>query len=132
MGVQLDVREFDIITSNPDYITGYKYLPRSVFDDLENFIRKYAAEGNSADALEFLRLGYKRGVGDTISINNYVGLIQTGKGNQIEVLPKIDFKTKDDEVAATKRIFIKMLRSMKDFPVKKFNMADLQTDRMNL
>ncbi len=132
MGVQLDVREFDIITSNPDYITEYKYLPRSVFDDLENFIRKYAAEGNSADALEFLRLGYKRGVGDTISINNYVGLIQTGKGNQIEVLPKIDFKTKDDEVAATKRIFIKMLRSMKDFPVKKFNMADLQTDRMNL
>lgn len=132
MGVQLGVREFDIITSNPDYITEYKYLPRSVFDDLENFIRKYAAEGNSADALEFLRLGYKRGVGDTISINNYVGLIQTGKGNQIEVLPKIDFKTKDDEVAATKRIFIKMLRSMKDFPVKKFNMADLQTDRMNL
>lgn len=132
MGVQLDVREFDIITSNPDYITEYKYLPRSVFDDLENFIRKYAAEGNSADALEFLRLGYKRGVGDTISINNYVGLIQIGKGNQIEVLPKIDFKTKDDEVAATKRIFIKMLRSMKDFPVKKFNMADLQTDRMNL
>ena len=132
MGVQLGVREFDIITSNPDYITEYKYLPRSVFDDLENFIRKYAAEGNSADALEFLRLGYKRGVGDTISINNYVGLIQIGKGNQIEVLPKIDFKTKDDEVAATKRIFIKMLRSMKDFPVKKFNMADLQTDRMNL
>lgn len=132
MSVQLGVREFDVIISNPDYKTEYKYLPQAVFDDLETFIKEYAAEGDSADALEFLRFGYKRGVGDTISISNYVGLIQTSKGNQIEVLPKIDFKTADDEDAATKRVFIKMLRSMKDFSMKKFNMADLQTDRMNL
>lgn len=49
------------------------------------------------------------------------------------MLPKIDFSTEDDTGnEATKKLFLKMLRSMKDFPSKVFNDASLRVDRMNL
>ena len=68
-----------------------------------------------------------------MTFNNYVGLIQLKNGFQIQVLPKIDFGS-DEDVGneATKRLFLQMLRSMKDFPSKVFNDAALKVDRMNL
>ncbi|MBQ2616380.1 MAG: McrC family protein, partial [Synergistaceae bacterium] len=54
-------------------------------------------------------------------------------GYQIQVLPKIDFGTNPDSGnEETKRVFIRMLRSMKDFPSKVFNDANLKIDRMTL
>ena len=54
-------------------------------------------------------------------------------GFQIQVLPKIDFSSVEDAGnQTTKRVFLKMLRSMKDFPAKVFNEASLKADRMNL
>lgn len=54
-------------------------------------------------------------------------------GYQIQVLPKIDFgdPTVDGE-KETKRVFLRMFRSMKDFPSKVFNEANLKMDRMTL
>ena len=83
-----------------------------------------------ADALDFMRVGYKRNYGDVITIRNYVGLIQMNDGTQIEVLPKISFEGEDDTIA--KKVFIKMLRSLKEFSGKIFNSASLNVDRMNL
>ncbi len=130
----LEVREFDSITSNEDFRSddNYRYLEKTNFDALITFIHEYTGDDVNADALEFLRIGYKRGVGDIVCIRNYVGLIQMRNGFQVQVLPKIDFGEEDDGNAQTKSIFLKMLRSMKDFPSKVLNEANLKVDRMNL
>ena len=127
----LKVREFETIISNPDYKTEYAYLPDDIFRNLEDFIHEYTSAEEGSDALEFLKVGYKRNLGRTISVNNYVGLIQMKNGYQIEVLPKIDLSD-DDSNIETKRVFLKMLRSMKDFPSKAFTSANLQISKMNL
>ncbi len=129
----LEVREFDKISCNPDFKTEYAYLPNDVFEDLEEFIHAFAGDEEHSDALEFLKIGYRRNVGDIISVNNYVGLIQMQNGYQIQVLPKIDLGDEPDRGnKETKRVFLKMLRSMKDFPSKVFNDANLKMDRMTL
>ena len=74
MNKLLEVREFDKISCNSDFQTEYKYLPESVFKDLEEFIHAFTGDEEYADALEFLTIGYRRNVGDIISVNNYVGL----------------------------------------------------------
>ena len=54
-------------------------------------------------------------------------------GYQIQVLPKIDFgSNSDSKNEETKRVFLRMLRTMKDFPIKVFNDANLKMDRMTL
>ncbi len=129
----LEVREFEKISCNPDFKNEYKYLPKAVFKSLEEFIQTFIGDEDHADALEFLKIGYRRDVGDIISVNNYVGLIQMQNGYQIQVLPKIDFANNSDTgYKETKKIFIRMLRSMKDFPSKVFQDADLQMDKMPL
>lgn len=129
----LEVREFDKISCNPDFKTEYAYLPAPVFKDLEELIHAFAGDEEHADALEFLKIGFRRNVGDIISVNNYVGLIQMQNGYQVQVLPKIDFGTDlDNGNEETKRVFLRMLRSMKDFPSKVFNDANLKMDRMTL
>ena len=129
----LEVREFDKISCNPDFKTEYAYLPEPVFRDLEQFIHAFSGDEEYADALEFLKIGFRRNVGDIISVNNYVGLIQMQNGYQIQVLPKIDFGTDpDSKNEETKRVFLRMLRTMKDFPSKVFNEANLKMDRMTL
>lgn len=131
----LEVREFDIITGNSDYKDddNFRYIHKDIFADLVEFIHEFAGDEENADALDFLRVGYKRNVGDIITIKNYVGLIQMKNGYQIQVLPKITFGDGEDQVNdRTKKIFLKMLRSMKDFPGKVFNDASLKVDKMNL
>ena len=129
----LEVREFDKISCNPDFKTEYAYLPEDVFRDLEEFSHAFSGGNDRADALEFLKISFRRNVGDIISVNNYVGLIQMQNGYQVQVLPKIDFGSDPDKGnEETKRVFLRMLRSMRDFPSKVFNDANLKMDRMTL
>ena len=131
----LEVREFDSITGNADYKNDekYKYLPEPAFHELIEFIHEFSGNDESADALEFMKISYKRNVGEVITIKNYVGLIQMKNGYQIQVLPKIDFGSNvDAENQDTKKVFLRMLRSLKDFPSKVFNDASLRVDKMNL
>ena len=133
MNKVLEVREFDIITCNPDYREQYHYLEKPVFNSLVAFIHEFTGSEENADAIDFLKCFTKKNVGDVVSIRNYVGLIEMKNGFQIQVLPKIDFSSSEDiGNQTTKRIFLKMLRSMKDFPCKIFNDANLKADRMNL
>ncbi len=130
----LQIKEFDAITCEADDKIEYgkHRLKRQNFDDLMTFVKEYTADEEQADALEFMRIGYKRNVGDIISFNNYVGMIQLPSGMQIEILPKIDFGDGEDDGLRTKKIFLKMLRTMKDFEGKTFGNANLNVDRMNL
>ena len=131
----LEVKEFDIITGNPNFKNDekYKYLDTVAFENLIEFIHQFTTNEEVADVLDFMRISYKRNIGNIVSIKNYVGLIQMKNGYQIQILPKISFTNSDDsENRNTKKIFLNMLRSMKDFPSKVFNNSNIQVDRMNL
>lgn len=131
----LEVREFDTITGNMNYKNDkqYKYLDTAVFQELIEFIHEFSGDEENADILNFMRISYKRNIGKVITINNYVGLIQLKSGFQLQILPKISFDFYEESGSKeTKRIFLKMLKSMKDFPSKVFHEASLKVDSMNL
>ena len=135
MGELLEVKEFDTIICNKNFedIEGYHCIEKEKFENLSTFIREFTSDEENADALDFMRVGYKRPVGDFVKIQNYVGLIQMKNGFQIQVLPKISFSGDEDgNDEKTKRIFLKMLRSMKDFQGKAFHAASLNVGNMNL
>ncbi|MGI6169086.1 MAG: McrC family protein [Christensenellales bacterium] len=130
MAKLLEVKEFETIVGNPKYKNKYTCMDEEAFADLLEFIHAFQSNEIESDILDFMRIGYKRNVGETVTFKNYVGLIQMKRGHQIQILPKIEFaKGEKDE---TKRVFMKMLRSMKDFPSKVFMNANLKIDRMNL
>ncbi len=129
----VEVKEFDSIICKKDYENedNFKYINEEDFKYLVAFIREYVGTKDSADAMDFMRIGFRRCVGDVVSFKNYVGIIQVNNGFQIQVLPKIDFHTEDDAGnETTKKLFLKMLRSMKDFPSKGFNDASLRFDHI--
>ena len=135
MGKLFEVKEFDSIICNSDYKDNdsYKYLVKKQFENLELFIHEFSGSEENADALDFMRIDYRRNVGDRITVKNYVGLIQMKDGFQVQILPKIAFGDEEDSGnAKTKRVFLRMLRSMKDFPSKIFNDASLKVEQMNL
>ncbi|WP_026527815.1 McrC family protein [Butyrivibrio sp. VCD2006] len=130
----LSVREFDTITSNEEYMNSpyYKFLDEKHFSELKLFIEEYSSENEGADILEFMKPGFKRGVGSTITFNSYVGIIELPSGFQIEILPKVNLDGEDECLARTKRIFLDMLCCLREFDGKSFNTASLNADRMNL
>ena len=133
----IDVREFDKIHCNENFRNQYEYIDKVVFNELEEFMYDFSAENtDEATVLDFLKHKSIKGIGKAISVNNYVGLIQTPKGHRIQVLPKIDLGDNANEkklgYPQTKLVFLKMLRSMKDFPCKVFSDANIQVGRMNL
>ena len=132
MNKLLEVREFDTIIGNENYKDDEKYKYFEAFDSLVDFIREFDCNDESSDALKFMRIGYKRSIGNVVSIKNYVGLIQMKNGYRVQILPKIDFGKVEDGNTQTKKVFLKMLRSMKDFPSKVFNDAAMNVDKMNL
>lgn len=134
MDKPFEVKEFDTIICNEDYKDDekYKYLNQKDFDNLVAFIHEFTGDADSADALDFMKISYRRNVGEVITIKNYVGLIQLKNGFQIQVLPKIAFGEEDEENVKTKKVFLKMLCSMKDFPCKVFNESSLNVAQMNL
>ena len=64
---------------------------------------------------------------DRLYAQNYVGIIETRKGNVIEILPKIDFAKDDEE---TKRVFLSMLRTWRGFKkMAQFNASHIDAVR---
>lgn len=134
MSKLLEVKEFDLITDNIGFRENikYKYLTNKKFKILIDFIENFQIQ-ESNDVVEFMNISSKRNVGKVVSIRNYVGLIQVANGLQIQVLPKISFPSnKDNENEETKRVFIKMIKSMKDFPSKVFSDTNLKIKKMSL
>lgn len=128
----LTVREFETIICNPDYQPEYPYLPEKAFRALEGFIRSYEASEGEADILRFLKLGYRRHLGDTITVSSFVGVIQVDSRTQLEILPKISLAEKTEDVRKTKQIFCQMLRALKEFEGQALSLANLATGSMNL
>lgn len=108
---------------------GYQGLPEKTFDALEAFILANSTDSDT-EAVELLSLSARRGVGKIITARNYVGLITMADGTVIEILPKI--AGGDTTVSDTKRIFLEMLKTLKDVSFKDFNVSQLHTERLNL
>lgn len=132
MNKLLEVREFDTIIGNENYKDDKDYKYFEAFDSLLDFIQEFDCNDENLDALKFMRIGYKRSIGNVVSIKNYVGLIQMKNGYTVQILPKIDFGKVEDGNTQTKKVFLKMIQSMKDFPSKVFNDAAMNIDKMNL
>ena len=112
---QLTLTEFERI---------YEYLiGKKDFSDIENFILK-----NSDENAPFLRIASGVG-GKFIQARNYVGVLQTKSGLTIDIFPKIADKT---DAERSKAVFIKMLRTLKNFPFKSSNLASLKTQNLPL
>jgi len=108
---------------------GHQGLPEKIFDALEAFILANSTDSDT-EAVELLALSARRGVGKIITARNYVGLITMADGTVIEILPKI--AGGDTTVSDTKRIFLEMLKTLKDVSFKDFNVSQLHTERLNL
>lgn len=124
---KITVTEFEFINedklreNNPNY--------NGEFKELINFIEEFASSPDNEDAYKFISIKKNRQYGEHVIIKNYVGVIQLKSGFQIEILPKIDMAPNDEE---KKKIFLKMIRSMKDFDGKNFHFANLKIEKMNL
>ena len=112
---QLTLTEFERIYE--------RIIGKKDFGDIENFILK-----NSDENAPFLRIVSGSG-GKFIQARNYVGVLQTKSGLTIEILPKIGDKTDTNK---SKVVFIKMLRTLKNFPFKSSNLANLKTQNLPL
>lgn len=125
----IEIKEFDFLVSNSVFEAGgrYHYIDQDTFDEIETLILSYN-DSSTADTLDFLDISSKRNIGKVICAKNYVGLIQTKSGTMIQIMPKIDLC----DIQDTKKIFLKMLRSMKDFPSKALNDANLKLASMDI
>ena len=112
---QLTITEFERIYQHD--------IGKKDFKDIENFILK-----NSDENAPFLRIASGVG-GKFIQAKNYVGVLQTKSGLTIEILPKIADK---NDAERSKAVFIKMLRTLKNFPFKSSNLASLKTQNLPL
>ncbi len=131
MSKLLEVREFDRITNNHDFEHQYAYLPVKIFNELKVFIQNSSTDSKNAQIFNFVSLNYIKNIGEVISLKNYVGILQLPSGFQIQILPKIDFSDSyTDNTSENKRIFLSMLKSLKDFPSKTFNDANINVTRM--
>lgn len=132
MSQQFTIKEYDSFTRNiavPSH--NYHSLSESTFDRLEQFIL-LKRQSTDADALELMTISSKRGIGKIISAKNYVGLIAMDDGTKIEILPKLYSKDQESSELETKRVFLNMLKFLKEIPCKTFKMSNLHFEKNNI
>ena len=113
----LTVREFQGIKKED--------LGESNFILLEEFIEENSGDDVKERLSDFLRISSHKGV-KVIKPRNYVGVINIDNKVQIEILPKIDI---GDEYELRK-LFLKMLSSLKEFKGKSFKNAQLNDSKL--
>lgn len=132
--VKYTLKEYDSFTKNPSITSAtYHYLPEPVFDQLEQFVLSNRQESaTSTEAIELMVVTSKRAIGKVISARNYVGLITMSNGIEIEILPKIYSRNDESSEGETKKVFLHMLRSLKEMPFKHFNFSNLNMEKHNI
>lgn len=119
---QIQLTEYSYIFIGEKDEGKHKAVDQKTFEEIESFVLK-----NSSDTVQFLKIGQNK-YHKFIQAQNYVGVIQTKDGTTIEILPKIREVTNDE----SKKILIKMLKTLKKSPFKDFNMAHLKSSKMPL
>lgn len=98
-------------------------------DDQDLFKAVDAFTRENFATVEFLKPGRDK-KGDFLQAQNYVGIIQTKSGDSLEILPKIhdnDNGNNKEAVENSKRILLRMLKTLKNHPFKNINIANLKS-----
>ena len=128
------VKEYDCFVRGTDHrglSDKYKPIPKKVFDALEYFILSNSHD-TETNPIELMSITSKKGLGKLIHVKNYVGLISMKDGTQIEILPKIYSKEGNLTEERTRKIFLMMLKSLKEFPFKQFQLSSLGVMKHNI
>ena len=92
--MNLSIREFGLLSAEgEDNGLDYRRVSSEVYDELR---ASALGEADQESGAQFLRLTSRQGV-ECVQVCNYVGLIQTSNGCQIEILPK----TSNDSAVTT-------------------------------
>lgn len=120
---EITIREYWIIwTKENDWFWNwYQKVDQVTFDELEAFVLN---EKNQTEDL--FVLSNKTWYWKIIKAQNYVWVLQTKSWTVIEILPKIANVNTEEE---TRRIFLKMLKTLKDSPFKNLNEASLRNQK---
>ena len=105
------------------------FLPARAFENLRNFIAENQDESIGTEQSFSVHRSKGR---DFIRVKNYVGVIETRDGTILEVLPKIYRSTTEREeqhLEETRRIFLRMLRCLRDSPFVSIDNAHLKSCR---
>lgn len=118
------VTEFDRIY-NADQIqeSSVTSVPGNDFKSLTAFIL------DNSDTSDIAMTYFRRKGKDVIRFNNYVGVIETKSGFTIEVLPKVYLEGIEEDIQEQRKIFLSMLRYLKDSPFRTISEAHLKTKR---
>jgi len=107
------------------------FLKQKQFDEVEQFILQNK-EDKDVQLSEFLTIRSNKKYNKCFQAKNYVGVIQLKNGITIEILPKIYFEEEDSGYVKTRKIFVRMLKTLKSDYFKKFGLTGLKTEKMNL
>lgn len=127
MDKHFSILEYKVIYTSKDCLIPQKdtdgnlQLPENVFESIEKFY--YV----NADVQQYFAPARKHGY-KALRAQNYVGVIQTKDGTTIEILPKIQQIDEEE----SKKVLIKMLKTLRQSPFKNFNMANLKSTKMPL
>jgi 5-methylcytosine-specific restriction enzyme subunit McrC len=115
------VKEFDCIyKSNQVHNASIATIQESDFNSLIAFIL------DNSDTSDIAMTYFRKKGKDVIRFNNYVGVIETKSGFTIEILPKVYH---DGDIQEQRKIFLSMLRYLKDSPFRTISEAHLRTKR---
>jgi 5-methylcytosine-specific restriction enzyme subunit McrC len=124
------IREYGYLLEglSQDMYPNAEGIPKSAFRYLLSFIQDEMGE---KDLAPFLRLTtFKRLT--ALKVLNYVGVLQTPCGTQIEVLPKLYMNGDNESAEATRNRLITMLRCLRDSPFKQAGSATIRDTNMPL
>lgn len=128
MGKTYQITEYGSFVRDKE-VQGCISLPQGTFDALENFI---LTNGNKeTDALEFMGLSARKGIGRIITAKNYVGVISMDDGTTIEILPKI-YSSETEDACKTKRLLVEMLKSLRNSPFKSLQTTSVDIEKTNI
>jgi 5-methylcytosine-specific restriction enzyme subunit McrC len=121
--------EFDKLVSEDSRIheaDDLRVVPRRAFDWLDSCARRGTDLGQST----WVRPSRRRGC-TAVELTNYVGVVRTPDGTQIEILPKVG-KSKVGGEADARALLLDMLASLGEFRHIKNNNANLLSRKMAL
>ncbi len=119
MSNTITLKEYEFLqTKYPEH---KNYVDEKTFEALESFVLK-------EERAEYLKLTSKKGFGKVLQAQNYVGLIQTKDATTIEIIPKIQNISEEE----SKKILLKMLKTLKKSPFKTLEKAKLKSSKMPL
>ena len=122
------ITEYGSFVSDRD-VPGCKSLPAKTFEQLKDFI--LSNRSKDTDALELMQLSARRGVGEILTAQNFVGMIAMKDGTVIEILPKI-WSHEEENQYRTKKLLIDMLRTLRIAPFRNLQTAGMDVARLDV